>query len=89
MKTTQQKEVFIEAGRDLAAAILKAEVLNNEYVATDAGNVLVDGDFIGTNAGIVKNDFVALFGSEVMTPLLAILDTVGVKTVLQGLKSVD
>lgn len=88
MKTTAQKEAFIARARELAAMLIEAEELNNEYVAVDAGNVLTDDDFSGSNAGIDKNTFVSLFGAAVMTPLLAIVDTAGVKTILHQLKAV-
>jgi hypothetical protein len=88
MKTVQQKEIFIARARELAAMLLEAEELNNEYIAVDAGNVLTDEDFTGNNAGIEKNTFVSLFGVAIMTPLLTILETTGVKTILQQLKAV-
>lgn len=88
MKTTAQKETFIARARALAAMLLEAEALNDEYVAVDAGNVLIDDDFSGRNAGIEKNTFVNIFGGNIMTPLLAIVNTEGVKTILHQLKAV-
>lgn len=88
MKTVAQKELFIARARELAAILLEAEDLNNEYIAVDAGNVLTNDDFAGTNAGIDLATFVSLFGVGIMTPLISIVETAGVKTILHQLKAV-
>ncbi len=59
MKTNAQKSAYIAKHRDAARTVLAFIDLVEEYVATDAGNALVDGDFIDINAGIVVADLIS------------------------------
>lgn len=87
MKTQQQKEAFIKSSRDVARALLNLETLNEEYVATDAGNSITTEDFLGVNAGLVVADLIALYGTPV-TDVLALLNKEGMRTILHTLASV-
>lgn len=66
--TAAQKSNFITGIRQCAGQTLYQiesvyAALNAQYVAGDLGNVLVDGDFVGDNAGISQADLVAAISS--------------------------
>ncbi len=81
---TGQKEQIIAETRKAAQMLLQCEVMGEQYTAGDLGNVLVDGDFSGVNAGITKAEFVAFYGTP-LTDVLALLGKAGMKTALYAL----
>ena len=87
MKTEAQKSSFIAKTRNLAKSMQEFKLALDEYTATDAGNVLIEADFGGVNAGLLPADMVAFMGAVVI-PVVAVIDGVGVNTIIENYKNV-
>jgi len=67
MNTTQQKENYVREIRQAATKLIEGQeelnALYTHWTAEDLGNVLVDGDLTGDNAGLTVTNLADVIGT--------------------------